>query len=108
MDLMKPPTPPPRRPRGACPFPTVSTAMPSRPIRLTASVPSTRSCSPVSTVLNIGTRLPARHLGQPAPQRHDPRVRARRDGFELRLHLGVVRIAGQDVLVDVPRVLDQP
>src|SRR6476659_6884106 len=60
-------------------------AMPSRPIRLTASVPSTRSRIPESTCLNAANVSPP-HFGQPAFEPRHLR-RLRRDEERLRFLL---------------------
>src|SRR5438132_6018472 len=63
--LMKPPNSAPITSRGTLLPSTLSTAMPSSPIRLTASVPSTRSRIPSSTFLNDTPLLPLFDLRQP-------------------------------------------
>src|ERR1041385_1732089 len=77
--------------------------MPSRPIRLTASVPSTCSAMLRRTSLNT------LHLRQPALELGYLRLFSggRRQRFELRAHGLVLRLALQNVLVDLRLVLDQ-
>src|SRR6185369_5754016 len=124
IDLMKPPNSAPMTSRGTLALLRVSMAMPSRPMRLTASVPSTRSRIPESTSLNSATLSP-RYLRQPPFESPDLHLRSERrlrlrfrfrlcrdrrraERIELGAHRGVVRIARQEVFVDVARFVDQP
>src|SRR5687768_8379039 len=104
MDLMKPPNSAPRTSRGTSPPRSVSMAMPSSPIRLAAIAPSMRSRSPASTSLNTA-HLFSRDLGQPVLQLdHRPALVEHR---ELLGHGVIFRIAREDVLVDVARVVGE-
>src|SRR5688500_12473406 len=105
IDFTKPPNSAPRTSSGTLEEFTASTAMPSRPMRLAASDPSTRSRRPASTSLNT-PHLSLRHLAQPALQRRYLRVDPRRERLELVTHFAVAGIARQDVLVDMPCVFD--
>src|SRR5437868_9554455 len=106
MDFTKPPNSAPSASSGTRSPPSVSTAMPSRPIRLAAIAPSTRCMRPDSTSLNM-PHLSPRDLGQPALQRHHLRTDARGDGLELGADVGIAGIARQDVCVDLPGLVDQ-
>src|SRR5215210_6373381 len=97
---MNEPNSAPRTSRGTSPAPIVSMAMPSRPIRLAASAPSTRSRRPFSTSLNTPC-LTFRNFGEPALEALDLRVHARGEGVQLRAHVDVAGVAREDVLVDV-------
>src|SRR5688500_3386752 len=100
MDLMKLPNSAPRTSRGTARSPTVSTAIPSRPMRLAAIAPSMRSRRPDSTSLNT-LHLFRRDLREPALEALDLRVHTRGERVELRAHFLVLRLAREDVLVDV-------
>src|SRR5258706_752051 len=116
MDLTKLPSSAPMASSGTPSPRKDSMAMPSRPIRLTASVPSTRSRTPLSTSLNTGG-LFARHLRQPLFEPGHFRA-AGIDGHRDRDHgikgigLGpdhfVLRIALQDVPVDLSGLAVHP
>src|SRR5258708_12212168 len=71
IDLMKPPNSAPKTSKGIRLSPTVSTAIPSRLIRLTASVPSTCSRIAERTDLNVTAHLPPPHLGKPPLHSHN-------------------------------------
>src|SRR5436305_11547963 len=85
IDLTKPPNSAPRTSSGTPPWLSESMAMPSRPIRLTASVPSTRSRMPESTCLNSANVSPP-YFRQPAFEPRNLR-RLRRDEERLRFRL---------------------
>src|SRR5687768_3901299 len=104
MDLMKPPNSAPRTSRGTSPPRSVSMAMPSSPIRLAAIAPSMRSRSPASTSLNTA-HLFSRDLGQPVLQLDDGSALVQRG--KLLGHGVILGIAGEDVLVDVARVVGE-
>src|ERR1051325_6553460 len=69
-DFTKPPNSAPMTSSGTESDLIDSTAMPSRPMRLTASAPSTRSRMPWSTCLNTA-HLAAGNLGEPAFEARD-------------------------------------
>src|SRR5687768_16555141 len=104
MDLMNPPNSAPRTSRGTSPPRSDSTAMPSRPMRLAAIAPSTRWRSPASTSLNTAHLFP-RDLGQPVFELDDRFAPVERG--QLLGHGVIVGIAGEDVLVDVARVVGE-
>src|SRR5438128_9844060 len=97
IDLMNPPNSAPMTSSGTRPGLMFSTVMPSRPIRLTARVPSTRSRMPSSTSLNDTPLLPLLHLGQPLLElRHLRFARCAAERVDLSPHVGVPRLAPQD------------
>src|SRR6266511_1325157 len=109
-DFTKPPNSAPMTSSGTSSDLIDSTAIPSRPIRLTASAPSTRSRIPSRTRLNMPHLAPS-HLRQPLLEtgdllldRHE--CLSSTELGELRAHALVVGIALQDRLVDPPRVGD--
>src|SRR5260221_2935813 len=90
-----------------------SMAMPSSPIKLIASAPSTRSRIPSSTRLNTAG-LFAADPGQPVLEPCNLRTPARRPGRRLRLqaialrpHRRIIRVALQDAVIDLPGVRGQ-
>src|SRR5712691_6112642 len=116
IERMKPPNSAERTSSGTPPSLTVSTAMPSSPMRLTASAPVTCFLIPASTSLNTF------HPGQPVLQLLDLRIGAPRCGagdlaggrrrdrrrhtrrpterVDLCADAGVVRFASEKVFVD--------
>src|SRR5213594_2812978 len=116
IDLMNPPNSAPITSRGTPPGLMLSTLIPSSPIRLTASAPSTRSRIPSSTSLNDTPLLPLFHLGQPLLELD--RLRMPRRAFlarrrtgcqcvEFSAHVGVVGLTAQDGLIDLARLLHE-
>src|ERR1043166_3241561 len=111
IDLMKPPNSAPKTSSGT-PSPLIdSIAMPSSPMRLTASAPSTRSLMPASTSLNTA-HLATTDFREPRFELDDLRIASGRslrliECRELRAHRVIVRIAEQDRLVNLPRVGDE-
>src|SRR5437763_9349693 len=110
-DLTKPPNSAPMTSRATEASLTESMAMPSRPMRLTASAPSTRSRMPCRTSLNMAHLAPP-DLGEPFLEaghfRPDRRGRvASTERGELFAHGVVGGLALQDGLVDPPRVDDE-
>src|SRR5947207_8222278 len=103
-DFMKPPNSAPKTSSGTLPSLIDSTAIPSRPMRLTASVPSTRSLMPPSTSLNTAY-LAAADARQPCLELDDLRIasrgRLRRvERGELGANRVVAWVAMEDRLVD--------
>src|SRR5437660_8846826 len=111
-DFTNPPNSAPKTSSGTCSFLIDSIAMPSRPMRLTASVPSTRSLMPASTSLNTAHLAP-RDFREPRFELDDLRMASRRlvrrfiQCRELRTHGLVIGIAQQDRLVDLAGVGDE-
>src|SRR5258705_13171050 len=110
-DLMKPPNSAPKTSSATLASLIDSMAMPSSPIRLTASAPSTRSLMPRNTSLNTA-HLAAANSCQPRFELHDFRIAAcgglrNIQCCELCAHEVVVRIAMEDRLVDLPCVCDE-
>src|SRR6266542_724506 len=110
-DFTKPPNSAPMTSSGTSSDLIDSTAIPSRPIRLTASAPSTRSRIPSRTRLNMAHLTPP-HLRQPLletgdflPDRHERFSSA--ESLEFFAHALVVGVALEDRLVDPPRVGDE-
>src|SRR5436309_14554505 len=113
IDLMNPPNSAPITSSGTLPGLMLSTLMPSSPIRLTASVPSTRSRIPSSTSLNDTPLLPLFHLRQPLLELDRLRMPwsallARRSAgcqcVEFPAHVGIVGLTAQDRLIDFARL----
>src|SRR2546425_3949110 len=113
--LMKPPNSAPIVSSGTESRLIVSMGMPSSPIRVTARVPSTRSRMPSSTDLN--TPLLPLPLGHPLLESCHLRIlrlcRGRRgrgsgERRELVAHVAIVRVAVQDLFIDVPRLIGKP
>src|SRR6266550_1305269 len=86
-----------------------STLIPSSPIRLTASVPSTRSRIPCRTSLNDTPLLPLLHLGEPLLEFGRFRISRRRtlERIELLANVGIAGLALQNVLVDLARFVSE-
>src|ERR1044071_975890 len=100
-DFTKPPNSAPMTSSGTESDLIDSTAMPSRPIRLTASAPSTRSRMPCSTCLNM-TPLAAADFGEPFFQAGDGlRLAAALQSIELCADRVVGPVALQGRLVGV-------
>src|SRR5581483_807312 len=109
IDRMNPPNSAPSTSRGM-PLPSMlSTAIPSRPIRLMASVPSTRSRIPWSTCLNDTPLLPLLHLGQPLFQSDDLRIAlpGRCKRIEFLTDLAIAGVARQEIFVDRARLVGE-
>src|SRR5207244_4203586 len=109
-DFTKPPNSAPMTSSGTASDLIDSTAIPSRPIRLMASAPSTRSRSPSRTCLSTAHLAPP-HLRQPLLETGDFFVdrRGRLSSTESREFFAdalVVGVALQDRLVDPPGVGD--
>src|SRR5581483_5694899 len=101
---MNPPNSAPITSIGTRPGLVLSTAMPSSPIRLTASVPPTRCRMPSSTSLNDTPLLPLLHLREPLLELLHFGIRtAFAEGIEFVADVGVVRLALQDRFVDLAR-----
>src|SRR5579863_5901792 len=103
IDRTNPPNYAPITSRGM-PLPSMlSTAMPSRPMRLTASVPSTRSRIAWSACLNATPLPPLLHLLQPALEFHDLRIQLRpsRQRIEFQTDLTVLRIPLENFQIDL-------
>src|SRR6266550_5369425 len=104
IDLMKPLNSAPITSSGMLPGLTPSIMMPSSPIKLTASVPSTRSRIPPRTSLNDTPVLPLLHLREPLLELVDFRIAAAASAaqpIELRLHLGIAGFPLEDRLVNL-------
>src|SRR2546430_168146 len=100
---MKPLNSAPITSSGMLPGLTPSIMMPSSPIRLTASVPSTRSRIPPRTSLNDTPLLPLLHLREPLLELVDFRIAAAGSAqpIELCPHIGIARLALKDRLVNL-------
>src|ERR1044071_6524102 len=106
-DLTKPPNSAPMTSRATASSLMESMAMPSRPMRLTASDPSTRSRMPWRTSLNMAHLAP-RDLREPLLEAGQfLRLAAAAERLELRAHGVVAGLALQDRLIDAPRVEDE-
>src|SRR2546426_221032 len=110
-DFTKPPNSAPMTSSGTASDLIESMAIPSRPIRLTASAPSTRSRIPSRTCLNTAHLAPP-HLRQPLLEtgnflldRHE--CLSSTESREFFADGVVIGIALQDRLVDSPRVGDE-
>src|SRR2546423_280423 len=110
-DFTKPPNSAPMTSSGTASNLIESMAIPSRPIRLTASAPSTRSRIPSRTSLNMAHLAPP-HFRQPLLEtgnflldRHE--CLSSTECREFFAHALVVGVALQDRLVDPPRVGDE-
>src|SRR5712691_11570929 len=103
IDLMKLPNSAPMTSSGtASPF-SFSTLIPSSPMRLTASVPSTRSRIPSRTSLNDTPLLPLFHLLEPLFELRCFRISRLRthERVEFPADLGIARVALENGLVDL-------
>src|SRR6266851_5722671 len=104
-DLMKLPNSAPMTSSGTLSPLSFSTLIPSSPIRLTASVPSTRSRIPCRTSLNDTPLLPLLHLLEPRLELDRFRISrlGTHERVEFLANLGIAGIALQNGLVNLAR-----